>query len=1403
MGKRSRSANDDLSSPGSKQQLRISQRQVEPVSGATDSDDAGTSETLDTQDDLPDCAPDQSQRNDLHVSPHDAKRRRLNCVLLQGPAYPLSAYPAEGQPANRLERGSEARSLDALKCAHESLYFKDPEPEFVYFRLENFSIYRPQGRTASDRHGGEMVTLDRLLKHGDGSTEYLVDGILKCGQEQRELRRVAFKTLTIDGYGDAAFSVRDKICVQSSLAQRADVWYQLGTPAPEYARFYKPFLWLAHFSKCFIEYMLETEQVTLHHFARDAKFVDWLKHNYGGNAEYEAWRSECGLLEFRTTVAAHVGFLHKEAYSIDEKLCKKTIWGEIDPLNLTAIKAEPNKQQRTVVTPFAHHMFRHMYFGSQLKSVAISDTLLEEQAKQRKQTLGLALLATDEKRTPPAFSLSSAQNPPTPFCKGDVVTIKADHEGAWKKSSDIWYAYVQRVRETHTGSLRLDVLWMYQPRDTTLGAAYYPFANELFLSDNCGCGRDALSPDDIISKVEVKWGSADPAAEAGLFVRQKFCTVAEEDRYSFETLKDPDYRCHCDDAVVDEWKKCLDEYELHDTVLVLRFRLTGPNGIRLRDNTYCTGDEIQGHLSDDILARLEGLVHDWLDPAEIVGFDDETKTVDVRPFRRTCERNPGTAANELTLSEKTLRLPSSRIARKCHIRIFDDVQIRENRIPAPYDRGGAADSYFLSKDSFEGLDAPTFKLGFNPAAPYRKLRGMGIFGGGGNLDRGLEDSGVAEFDFAVDWAEHALHSYRAASTNPNAQYFLGSVDDYLALALAGSTKVNIARIGAVELFTAGSPCPGFSALNGNKLSEQSLKNASMVASVVAYVDFYSPKYFVLENVVTMTQGMGAKKDENVFSQVLASLVALGYQVQQFLMDAWSYGSCQQRSRVFIIASAPGLQPLSAPAHTHDHPSNTPFKVRTLGRSSNGLPFGKRRDEFVPFSHVSLAEACKDLPFIGDAQTRLCTPFPDHRTPTDEKGTSRARIEMVPVKPEGMGLVQAVRAGHVTGGEPYEFFTKLGHLQLTKSSTTYARLYPDGLVPTLTTALRIRDGVAGRTLHWSEQRSISVMECRRAQGYRDDEVLVGTTFQQMKIIGNSVDRMVSLALGMALKTSWEHGEGGEQLPSTHTLCQDRQSAERLAARPALVSEQLVSLFTPPLTPPRVAAGEETGTWLTDSESGVTQYRRDRDVLPGSDHASLPEDPDVDVAPVEVEIAENSSARNPNRNSTEVLPSRPHAVVVIRRSQQPQASSARDLTNSASHSDAVPDEQLREVSKVRSQIIPIESLDRARSGNDAHKHGVGRSDKPREFTQDHVVSMATVAVADADYRHTQPARLPAPSDSATLSTAESQDGLPASPPLTPPEFESQDAPLKLSDAQVQEIRADGFKAILRMLDSSPGR
>ncbi|KAK3067239.1 hypothetical protein LTR53_016003 [Teratosphaeriaceae sp. CCFEE 6253] len=1099
------------------QRLRVSSSQSEslPQRSTGHLSTPHNSETADSDVAGYETAPSPSRRT--------TKQRALDYVAVHGPAYPISSYRSDTTPAASISEADAVRRIRTQQDRLKARAGSEPEPDFVYFQLNDFSIYRPVDRGTKDRHGGELVTLDRLLQSHDHSDFFLVNGTLSCGGgEGFPIRGVKFNTLAIDGYEDSStFSVENKISIQSRGLSLSDLWYQLGTPSAEYRRFYKPFVWLAHFAQCFVEYLLETEAVDLRHFVRDAQFVSWLQARYGDFAEFHAWIDEAGLHDYRTTVAANVGFLHKEAYSIDSELVRHhPVWGEVDPLNLTAIPSQPNVQKQTVVTPFAHNMFRRMYFGSQLEELAVENSEVYARAAERKRVLGLTPLDSLRQRNvvPVVRSVKSitASTSSSPaICSGDVITIAADAaDVSWKASGNTWYAYVQAVRGTQRGKV-LDVLWLYRTSDTTLGRAYYPFPQELFISDNCACGKEAIPIDAVISKVEIEWHVTDPAAVSGLFVRQKFCTVAAEDRYSFETLKTSDFRCQCR-ASASEWDDCLRDYKVHDTVLVIRYRLEdSAGGITLLGRTYLPGCELDVDVNESVLHKLDGKLKGWLDPAEIVGFNHGLKTVVLRPFDRAGQTTTA-PPNELHPSETLIELPVARLVRRCHIRCFEDCEIRKGLVPAPYDRKSTGDCYIVRTES---KNAMTFSQGFDPALGVSKLRGMGIFCGGGNLDRGLEDGGAVEFDFAVDWAEHALHSYRAASRNPDAQYFLGSVNDYLAAAIRGSDDRRMAKIGAVDIIAGGSPCPGYSLLNNSKQSVESLRNASMVASVVAYVDLYSPKYFVLENVVTMTQGMGVNKDENVFSQVLAALVALGYQVQQFLMDSWSYGSCQQRSRVFIIASAPNTAPLNAPPHTHGHPDYVGFRTRNLGRSSNGLPFGKRRNVYTPFPHVSAAQACDDLPNISDAQARLCVAFPDHRTPTDEGGASRARIAMIPIRPSGMGLVQAVRAGHITSGEPLAYYSALGRLQLTEGSTTYARIHADRLVPTLTTAMRIRDGVAGRTLHWREPRGVTVMECRRTRGYQDDEPLIGSPVQQMKIVGNSVDRCVSLALGMVLRESW--------------------------------------------------------------------------------------------------------------------------------------------------------------------------------------------------------------------------------------------------------------------------------------------
>ncbi|RMY91212.1 hypothetical protein D0861_03230 [Hortaea werneckii] len=983
-------------------------------------------------------------------------RRVLSHVIANGPAYPRSMYEGWEPPIPAVP---EAQAIEELRSAHTRLHARDEEsPEFTYFELDDFSIFRPvsKGMGTAAPPTGELVTLDRLqVHHGD---YFLFDGKLSCGAVRHYVRKVPFRVLTIDGYGDdEVASVSGRICLQSFHGRAKQVWYRLGDPSSVYHRFYAPFLWLAHFTKYFVDYLLETERVALSHFR--SAFMDWLGRRWATNPAFRSWLSQVDFTDFRTTV-------NRDA--------------------LTAIAEQPNLETETVVTPFVHNCFKRMYFHKQMRARPLANPEVKAKVEARKARLGLTPLehTQSESEVLVLATAASAQDL-TDIQKGDVICVEPDEQSRWKSEASVWYAYVQRIRITRSGRKHLDILWLYQVGDTTLGAAYYPFTNELFLSDNCACGQDAIDAADVVGKVAVEWGVL-PAASRGYFVRQKFRTVHEENTYDFVTLQKADFECSCG-STKSEWDDCIDKYRINDTVLVLEE----------------FGEEGEGRLQ----------------PAQVLDFDFDTYTIEIRRISRKSETTYKRARpNELILTNATYSVAPEKIIRRCHVQCFYETDVLKKRIPTPYDRNGEGDFYFnTAEDVFSDyLPPPNTTPLSHLLAEHPKLTGMGVFCGGGNFDRGLEEGGTVKFKFAVDWAERALHSYRANTDEPDeTHFFLGSVNDCLAQAIAGSREASIAQPGDVNLLAGGSPCPGFSRLQPDKLSLESLTNASMVASFVSFVDFLVPEYCILENVVTMTEPMGGEKDQNVFAQLLASFVAMGYQVQQFLMDSWSYGSCQKRSRVFIVASAPGLAPWPVPAHTHDHPS---IRSRNLGRSSNGLPFGNRREYHTPFPHCSAAEACGDLPAISDAQLQICPSFPDHRTPQESSIVMRNRIAAVPKRPWGMGIVQAANMG-LLSGEPLDYVKSLKGMRASLNSKSLTRIVPESLFETIITKWRLVDGKLGRALHWDEDRSCTVMELRRAQGFPDHEVIIGTPPEQVMIIGNSVDRKVSFALGLSLRQSW--------------------------------------------------------------------------------------------------------------------------------------------------------------------------------------------------------------------------------------------------------------------------------------------
>lgn len=377
------------------------------------------------------------------------------------------------------------------------------------------------------------------------------------------------------------------------------------------------------------------------------------------------------------------------------------------------------------------------------------------------------------------------------------------------------------------------------------------------------------------------------------------------------------------------------------------------------------------------------------------------------------------APNHLVLSTEITEIEPQFIVRPCRVRCFAPDQ----KIPAPYCYGGTGDCFFVTElmepkpsdpSNTEGevkpettetekerakanfVEYPGFEVPFNqgydlndkPIGDLKPMAGMDLYCGGGNFGRGLEEGGAIQNKWAVDYEAFAVHTYKQNLRHDTAVYF-GSVNDFLRAGLTGeyetggkSNPYTIPKPGEVDFISAGSPCQGFSNANQKKYNEKSMINASLVASVASFVDFFRPKYALLENVLgiastrkhVLPHSEGKEVEYNVYSMMLTAIIAMGYQVNMFVMDAWSHGGPQSRTRMFLEITAPGHTVPNVPPRSHSHPARV--KGYALKEAPNGGRYAARELEGpCPFPFVTIGEACKDLPWLGDTHVNSCIQFP--------------------------------------------------------------------------------------------------------------------------------------------------------------------------------------------------------------------------------------------------------------------------------------------------------------------------------------------------------------------------------------------------------------------------------------------
>lgn len=994
---------------------------------------------------------------------------------------------------------SEKVALETLSRVTTNAAMSLHSPEFTEYHLDDFAVYRDSHKTSF-----EMTSLNQLDTRF-GHRNYFFNGVLSSGDTKLYVKRVPIIALPIGNHGSVSkHTVRGNIWISSEMSHSRNIFYKLRQPAVEYVRFYRPFLWVADLAKHFVDFLMVmgrgNRSVTIHHFR--SMFANWLRKTHKGAPSFDAWVAEHPSSDFRSSIVANISFLHKEVIGVlgHHRALRHAIWAEVWDFVQYKPSAKPvTNLPHTIVTRYIFDAFSHLPFGD-----CLQPTHLHSEAQRLRDNIVRTWSWGNSK---PSGAISSTPTSVLDLKPGNTISTPRDAATSgtsWQREVpagftdvDRWFGLVLKVHKDSKGRRSFDVIWYYRPVDTLCGIMKYPWHKELFLSDHCSCAETPkIKENEILSVHSVEFGGT-PSTQAEFFCRQIYLS---EER-SWTTLKETHRSC-----VHINPQAALPDHTSGDTVLV---HIDTKSSISEPCEVVCSFRE-----NDKLFYRLRRLLR-----------------------RQSCDPAASQSArpNELVYTNQLVEVRSKRILGTCSVRFFDP----NEEVPVPYNRDGVGGFFFITHEEIhvsDGLEylplqtiPTTLRQGFDPTVERPKLRGLDLFCGGGNFGRGLEECGGVEMRWANDFNATALHTYMANADPAAVRPFLGSIDDMQSLSMQAKFSRNVPQIGDVDFISAGSPCPGFSRITNDKTTIAQRKNQSLVAAYASFVDLYRPKYALLENVPGIVQKR-SNRDQDVFSQLICAMVGLGYQTRFFFLDASSCGSPQRRSRVFLIIAAPGLKLPGKPQQTHSHPAFT--KGMGLGKLPNGESMAERdMPVATPFKFVSAEEATADLPPLYDAKPDICVPFPDHRISIGITRPLRSRMTLIPTRPFAFTFAQAwfgpdrkkAGSGVLTPSEREEFPVETKAFAMKAVSKAYGRQHPHRLLETITTKMHPGDAKCGRAIHWHEPRVLTIMEARRAQGFRDDEVILGLPAQQFKIVGNSVAREVAVALGAVIQAAWAQSQ----------------------------------------------------------------------------------------------------------------------------------------------------------------------------------------------------------------------------------------------------------------------------------------
>lgn len=189
------------------------------------------------------------------------------------------------------------------------------------------------------------------------------------------------------------------------------------------------------------------------------------------------------------------------------------------------------------------------------------------------------------------------------------------------------------------------------------------------------------------------------------------------------------------------------------------------------------------------------------------------------------------------------------------------------------------------------------------APTLRRPLAADLFCGAGGLSLGLSEAGF-DVVLAVDNDDEALETHRAHHPGLSVNWDLA--DEEVVEHVA-----ELVRRSGISVVAGGPPCQPFSRAGRSMVRElvrtgrrhHHDRRRDLWESFLGVVELSTPAAVVMENVPDMALDRGMV----ILRTMIERLEALGYSVEERVVDAWRYGVPQFRQRLILVALADGIE----------------------------------------------------------------------------------------------------------------------------------------------------------------------------------------------------------------------------------------------------------------------------------------------------------------------------------------------------------------------------------------------------------------------------------------------------------------------------------------------------------------